>query len=137
MRFRDRFWMKLAWLAAFSRYDWREAAPIVARGLHSGIPTCCVTFFVFEWLPWARTSGARAHPYNEELERAGFGRVREEEQIRRWRAGEKPDETPPQYLPCPDCLAAARFVELHVCDASCAGKPGATVPRGSEERGEA
>ena len=113
--------MKVTWLGAFARYDWRQAVPIIARGIHSGIPICCVTFFVFEWLPWKKISDS--HPYEVELERAGVGgRAWEEEQMRRWRAGGSPDLKPPQYVPCPDCLVAARFVELHICDASCAGK---------------
>lgn len=123
---RTRLLLKLAWLGAMARYDWRDASAQLARGVHSGIPFCCVTFFVLEWLPWARTGSE--HPYAQDLEIAGLGRVRQEEQIRRWKAGEKPVETPPEYVPCPDCLATGRFVSIHTCTADCAGKPGGTPP---------
>ena len=127
MTFRARLLMKLAWLSNLSRYDWRQAVPHVSRGTHSGVPACCITFYVMEYLPWLNTAGT-AHPHEAELRAAGLHRPKTEEELRLWMAGLVESDPPPHYIPCPDCLAVGRFVELHECMPECAGQPGATPP---------
>jgi hypothetical protein len=67
------------------------------RGRCSGIPECCVKFFI-EQRPFGETS----HSYKEHTKRMDDMRERFEF----------------QYIPCPDCLGAKRFVELKLCNES-------------------
>ena len=97
---------------ALGRLDWREVFVHVAQGTHSGIPACCITFFVLEWIPWEHAFGPAArgiHPHRLALEMAGITVGNLE---------------PPEYVPCPDCLARRHFVEIHTCTKECFGKPG-------------
>lgn len=64
------------------------------RGECSGIPGCCITFFIDVW----DTSEVSAHEKAmDEARKKGFKF---------------------QYVPCPDCLSATRFVEIKDCKAS-------------------
>ena len=98
-------------------YDWRDAVEHVDQGVHSGIPTCCVAFFVLEVLPI--NAIGRVHPHYQDIDFAGFGMATAPPV--EWKSD---GSRPHGYTPCPDCLASRRFVVLHECDASCLGKRG-------------
>jgi hypothetical protein len=68
-------------------------------GLHSGLPDCCILFYITCWWPLtlAESDDDEGNPYRDLLDGAG-GRG----------SG---------YVPCPGCLAARNFVEVRPCDA--------------------
>jgi hypothetical protein len=81
----------------------------VVRGEHSGIPPCCIEFFVTTWRrQWH--DPRRAGIYRARIRMAGLRQRR--------RVG---------YIPCPECLDAHRFVRIHTCSKRCAGQPGASL----------
>lgn len=63
---------------------------LVERGLHSGFPPCCVTFFVQIWCALM----------------SDYQRV-----LRRVRA----DHARVSYIPCPDCVLSKKFVTMKKC----------------------
>jgi len=64
----------------------------VECGLHSGIPPCCVLFYVAEWRPLVHELG-NDHPAVAAHSRRMF-RVR------------------PGYVPCPACMRRGAFVRI-------------------------
>jgi hypothetical protein len=114
--FRERLAKKAMRTIAAAQYDWREAIEHVTQGMHSEIPTCCIVFFVMEWLPWQHAFKTQ-HPHMQELLFVGL------------RPGRK---TAPEYVPCPDCLVRRHFVDIHICTPACKGVVGASP---STERG--
>ena len=81
----------------------RYNIPQIHCGLHSGIPECCVLFFLTCW-PIIRR-------YEDETGEPSIYRVLVLEA-----------ETESKgYIPCPACLASRRFVEMRECDR---GEPG-------------
>lgn len=93
----------------------------IERGLHSGIPGCCIVFFLAEWLPLFDDPRA-AHAGHLEGGWAKALRLR-----RAWQAvARKAGQPPPQYVPCRGCVraGAASFRRIHTCTAACKGKPG-------------
>jgi hypothetical protein len=108
----------LRWFARM-QYDWREAASDIAAGIHSEIPTCCVAFFVAEWVPWNMAYGRNTpHPHESEMQRHGYATSEHA------KTGK-----PPQYVPCPDCLRDKRFVVIHECTPECQETPGGSFVR--------
>jgi len=103
----------LRWVARL-QYGWRDASSEIAAGVHSEIPTCCIAFFVIEWAPWVWVYGQKTpHPHVLAMQLRGFGTFEHAKSGKR-----------PQYVPCPDCLDAKRFVEIHICTSECADKVG-------------
>jgi hypothetical protein len=81
----------------------RYNIPQIHCGLHSGIPECCVLFFLTCWPIIRRDEDETGEPSVY--------------RVLVWEA-----ETDSKgYIPCPACLASRRFVELRECDR---GKPG-------------
>jgi hypothetical protein len=76
-------------------------AHLVACGLHSGFPTCCIVFFVKFWWPMMEGDG-------------------DPDGIARYRAMMKSMGMVegPGYIPCPRCLLERNFVGVRRC--SCA-----------------
>lgn len=106
----------LRWVARI-QYDWRDAADDIAKGIHSKIPTCCVAFFVTEWVPWVAAYGQNTpHPHQEDMLHHGLTTIEHA------KSGK-----PPQYVPCPDCLRNKSFVEIHECTDECANVIGGLV----------
>jgi len=111
----------LRW-AARLQYDWRDGSSDIAKGVHSKIPTCCIAFFVIEWVPWAIAYGqGTPHPHLEDMQLQGYATLEHAKSNKL-----------PQYVPCPDCLREKRFVEIHECTPECGdvlggiSKPGKT-----------
>jgi len=75
---------------------------MVECGLHSGLPRCCVAFFVKVWWPYwlvidERLSLAKVDPHGS------FAAYQ------RW-------TTRPGYVPCPRCVLDENFVEVLPCE---------------------
>lgn len=62
----------------------------VTCGLHSGLPDCCVLFYVTFW---QAADDARRAWYRRYMKYSGL----------------------PEYVPCPACLASGVFVEVAHC----------------------
>ena len=92
----------------------------VLRGLHSGIPICCIAFFVTTYFPRWRSGFAG----NRLDWRYARGHMRRNHEVAR-QLGDKP----PSYVPCPACVRAKTFVRIHLCTDRCAGQPGASIDR--------
>ena len=107
-RLRERVVVAVLRTTAYLRYDWRNSIGHVRHGLHTGIPLCCVTFFAFDWAPWM-TLHKIPHPHLLDLRIAGLAQPHAADRRR----------PPPRHIPCPDCLAAQRFVETHECGPAC------------------
>jgi hypothetical protein len=81
-------------------YQPKRKSPIdrqyhIEFGIHSGIPSCCIEFFVDEW-----------------------------DAKRLWRQDDLPlvreiHESGAQYVQCPKCLMNNCVVDLHFCDSNC------------------
>lgn len=65
-------------------------------GLHSGLPVCCIEFFVTAWWPLAMLGQHEAMSCYNQL-RADLG-------------------VSCDYIPCPDCLAKREFVKVERCN---------------------
>lgn len=81
----------------------------IAMGLHSGIPACCVLFYVGPWRSVFYTSPTKAS-------KAHWAKL-----ARAWRALGRNI----QYIACPRCLREKRFVRIHHCgpQKTCRVKP--------------
>lgn len=80
------------------RYSWDDRI----RGECSGIPACCVTFFVDHW----QITGRFLSPLQSEH----WNRIEETRKRLHLRFDE------PGYIPCPSCLEAGKFVEVRSCE---------------------
>lgn len=74
-----------------TRAEFDAIADDTARGRLSGIPSCCIRFFIEQWLPLCRD------PTRAAVRRAYMRAIRWE----RW-----------GYVPCPDCFCANRRVRV-------------------------
>lgn len=74
-----------------------QLAHDIECGTHSGIPPCCIAFFVLEKRHWS-CSDPRQRAYDRSLRKAAPGR--------KGKVG---------YAPCPACITAARFVRVRRC----------------------
>lgn len=76
--------------------DWQNRQGYFCGFVHSGIPACCVVFFMQTWLPYVAALTAAnsdlAYLTSVAITKA-FG-----------------------YVPCPKCTRAARFVKLQKCN---------------------
>jgi len=88
----------------------------IVRGLHSGMPICCVAFFVRTWAP--RVDAAKAG--------SGADRRYVQRHIAKCSGLKKGHR--PNYVPCPVCLRAKTFVRIHRCTEKCRREPGSTWP---------
>jgi hypothetical protein len=85
-----------------------EARWHMVCGLHSRIPACCILYFLTAWQEKSEAMRARR------MRRlVGFGP-----------ACGRPPPRNKQYVPCPACVRAKRFVRVHLCTRRCVGKPG-------------
>lgn len=75
-----------------------QLAHDIECGSHSGIPPCCIAWFVLEKRHWQR-GDPRQRAYDRSLRRAA--------PRRKGKVG---------YAPCPTCIAHKRFVAIRVCD---------------------
>lgn len=80
----------------------RSAMEMIECGLHSGLPKCCVAFFVKVWWPYwllldERLSLAKVDPHGS------F------DAYQKW-------TTRPGYVPCPRCVLDESFVEVLPCE---------------------
>ncbi len=67
-------------------------------GVHSGIPLCCVTFFVEDWDKRFETFW-RKSAYSKAVDDGGWN-----------------------YVPCPECFRANRKVDMVICEFDCMDK---------------
>ena len=72
-----------------SDYYYRE------YGRHSGIPECCINFFIEVWC----ANSQKLYCYSQKI-----SSIKEL-----------------TYIPCPNCLVNKTFVTTHTCDKSCQG----------------
>ena len=61
-------------------------------GRHSGIPECCINFFIEVWT----THVPVLHYYQQKFAHLNI-----------------------DYIPCPNCLVNKSFVQIHKCDKAC------------------
>lgn len=66
----------------------------LVRGRCSGIPECCITFFIETWMMDLDIT----FKHKERMDEVRGDPIRF------------------RYVPCPDCLVAQRFVEIRHCD---------------------
>lgn len=64
----------------------------IIYGLHSNIPTCCIVFFITEWIRENERDGPYAHAV-------------------------RMDNL--NYVPCPECFALRRHNVLRICETEC------------------
>lgn len=77
----------------------RHLPNTIACGFHSGIPACCIHFYITKWM-WLKGKSRSSHWKKMRAkdgidingERTGFG-----------------------HIPCPACLKASNFVKLAAC----------------------
>jgi hypothetical protein len=80
----------------------RDAMGMIECGLHSGLPRCCVAFFVKVWWPyWLAIDGLSSRARTDA--HAAFAAYQ------RW-------TTRPGYVPCPRCVVDENFVEVLPCE---------------------
>lgn len=76
---------------------------VVECGFHSGIPACCIKFYVTKWM-WLNHKGKFFISYWDRMNK------------HKWTFDEKGEAVPAfQYIPCPKCLAQHRFTKLLPC----------------------
>lgn len=66
-------------------------------GLHSGLPECCIVFFMTVWMPSFQI-GFLDMPYMKHIRSL---------------------KDRPQYIPCPACLVNKNIVMIKECDCPC------------------
>src|SRR5277367_6574350 len=76
---------------------------IVECGFHSGIPACCIKFYVTKWI-WVNHKGKFFTSYWERMNKIKF--VLDEK-------GEL--DYAFQYIPCPKCLKQGKFIKILPC----------------------
>jgi hypothetical protein len=74
---------RVVWWTWRAPLDWKRRD--IRCGQHSGIPACCIAFFIEDW---PRINSATPTPYTEALELAD-----------------------PGYIACPTCLERGSFVK--------------------------
>lgn len=80
----------------------RCAVAMIECGLHSGIPRCCVAFFVKVWWPyWVMLDEPPSRA--KKTAHVAF------DEYSRW-------TTRPGYVPCPACVIDGNFVEVLPCE---------------------
>ena len=72
-----------------------QASRDIAFGVHSGIPRCCIAFFVKEWEYMYMDD---SNPYVQAVNYAAWN-----------------------YVPCPKCLGTGRKVKIKFCVNECGG----------------
>lgn len=79
-----------------------SAVEMIECGLHSGLPRCCIAFFVKVWWPFMCAID-ELPPSTGTNSRADF------DEYQRW-------TTQPGYVPCPRCVLDENFVEVLPCE---------------------
>lgn len=93
---------------------------MIECGLHSGLPPCCVSFFVKMW--WPYTLAVNALSAREQA-----NAVVAYDAYQAW-------TTRPGYIPCPNCVIDRRFVHILACDCESGRLPQRGSTRGRRRR---
>lgn len=93
--------------------DIEGLSQIVRCGIHSGIPSCCILFYLMFLFVWDLAFGA-LEPCNDKGCRVCTEAVPAARRIVRAYNRVVPKKV--HYNPCPDCLEERKFVRLLSCD---------------------
>ena len=91
----------------------KQMASNIVCGMHSGIPHCCIKFFVTEWvyvLPKSSENKFYAYYWKQMQNAQTFSINPQTNEL----------EQDCQYIPCPECLKYRQYIKIKSCpDDSC------------------
>lgn len=90
----------------------------ITCGLHSGIPECCVAFYVMMWGPVVEAKEALVHPVADEIYRQSrlIDHEKPVSNLLKFTDRYRKLLGPCGYVRCPACILARRVVTVKACD---------------------